>query len=1000
MKYTAVIVLIPLVICNALAQNSDGTVVEQFKENQDDVMSILNLPNDTVYLNPPPFDYAEALAKSLLFYEAQRSGRLPDNQRVKWRGDSALDDGLDDVGIDLSGGYYDGGGYVKYGYTMAYTATVLSWGVIRYRRAYEILGQLDYVLAAIKWATDYFIKCHPKEDVFYGQVGDKSTDNAYFGRPETMNYKRRAYSITKDRPGSDLAGETAAAMAAAAIVFEPTSPAYAEKLLAHAKELYEFAITDKGIYSTSITAAREAYQSDKYVDDLAWAGAWLYKTTGDKSYLTEAEIYYGRGKLKNLATEFSWRDKRAGVQILLAELTKKPTYRTSAKWFCDYAQKEKINNFNSQSKHTPRGLLYVQEWGSLRYSANTAMICLMAADLGLKEKGNYRVFARQQIGYILGRTGRSFVVGFGENPPTKIFHESSYCPSPPAECGDAFNEGTPNAHILYGALVGGPNSQDLFQDQRGNQQQSSVAIDYNAGFQSALAGLLDLDIFGPIHRPHIDKPGQITLDEVTLPPPTIPPTLAPVVGIDYRDAIKKSILFYEAQRSGVLPYPNRIPWRGDSAVHDGKNVGVELDGGYYDGPGYIKYTFPLCYTMTMLSWGLIEFQDAYKNTRTYKDALNTLQWGMNYITKAHIYRRDNNQPNTTLVAQVGDSYIEDTYWGSPENMDVERPVYSIRNDEAGTEVAAEMAAAFAAASMAFKGQDRLVSERYFNQSHYLYNFVVKKNLGVYSDTITDAQREYPSSGYIDELAWAATWLYQHTRSPFYFKEATGYYDQLPTDPKDFSWDNKTVGVQLLLGAAHTGSKDIAKFCDWLLTSARRTEGGLLFLNDKYPAKYAANAAFILIMAFKKFPKHRNARRWRDLGVQQIEYLLGNINDQSFMIGFGAKSPTQPYHKASSCPSMNETCGLGYKTLNVPNPHVLFGALVGGPDFGDEYQDLRTNENQNRVSLDANAGFQSALAGIQHLKINKQLGNSAASVTLCPTVFFAFLSVYLYFMINA
>ena len=60
--------------------------------------------------------------------------------------------------------------------------------------------------------------------------------------------------------GSDLAGETAAAMAAAAIVFEPTSPAYAEKLLAHAKELYEFAITDKGIYSTSITAAREAYQ--------------------------------------------------------------------------------------------------------------------------------------------------------------------------------------------------------------------------------------------------------------------------------------------------------------------------------------------------------------------------------------------------------------------------------------------------------------------------------------------------------------------------------------------------------------------------------------------------------------------------------------------------------------------------------------------------------------------------------------------------------------------
>ena len=53
------------------------------------------------------FDYAEALAKSMLFYEAQRSGKLPGNQRVKWRGDSGLDDGKD-TGYDLSGGYYDG----------------------------------------------------------------------------------------------------------------------------------------------------------------------------------------------------------------------------------------------------------------------------------------------------------------------------------------------------------------------------------------------------------------------------------------------------------------------------------------------------------------------------------------------------------------------------------------------------------------------------------------------------------------------------------------------------------------------------------------------------------------------------------------------------------------------------------------------------------------------------------------------------------------------------
>ena len=48
----------------------------------------------------------------MLFYEAQRSGKLPENQRVKWRGDSAMDDGKD-VGYDLTGGYYDGKGKKK-----------------------------------------------------------------------------------------------------------------------------------------------------------------------------------------------------------------------------------------------------------------------------------------------------------------------------------------------------------------------------------------------------------------------------------------------------------------------------------------------------------------------------------------------------------------------------------------------------------------------------------------------------------------------------------------------------------------------------------------------------------------------------------------------------------------------------------------------------------------------------------------------------------------------
>ena len=35
-------------------------------------------------------NYAEALQKAIYFYETQRSGTLPETNRVEWRGDSGL----------------------------------------------------------------------------------------------------------------------------------------------------------------------------------------------------------------------------------------------------------------------------------------------------------------------------------------------------------------------------------------------------------------------------------------------------------------------------------------------------------------------------------------------------------------------------------------------------------------------------------------------------------------------------------------------------------------------------------------------------------------------------------------------------------------------------------------------------------------------------------------------------------------------------------------------
>jgi hypothetical protein len=47
-------------------------------------------------------NFGEALKKVLFFYGAQRSGALPADNPVIWRGDSGLNDG-GDVGHDLTG---------------------------------------------------------------------------------------------------------------------------------------------------------------------------------------------------------------------------------------------------------------------------------------------------------------------------------------------------------------------------------------------------------------------------------------------------------------------------------------------------------------------------------------------------------------------------------------------------------------------------------------------------------------------------------------------------------------------------------------------------------------------------------------------------------------------------------------------------------------------------------------------------------------------------------
>ncbi|KAL0341268.1 UNVERIFIED_CONTAM: Endoglucanase 15 [Sesamum radiatum] len=430
-------------------------------------------------------DYGAALTKTLLFYEAQRSGKLPADQRIRWRGDSALSDGKS-AGIDLVGGYYDAGDNVKFGFPMAFTVTMLAWSVVEFGPQLQARNELSNALRSIKWGTDYLIKAHPEPNVLYGEVGDGGSDHACWQRPEDMTTPRTVYRIDEQHPGADLAGETAAAFASASIAFRKSNPSYSSELLNHAKQ-----------------------------DELLWAGAWLERATNDHTYL---EFIKGSSNSGGTRKMFSWDDKYAGAQLLIAKGIlegklsgegKLGEYKNNAEqYICNCIQKG-----NSNVARTNGGLLWFLEWDNLQYVTSSSFIITAYARIlaGTRTKTlrcaagevgprDLIAFARSQVDYILGSNPKkmSYMVGFGSNYPKQVHHRGASIvsikkDSRPVSCQAGFNEwfhkNGENPNVLEGAVVGGPDQRDEYRDARDNYQQAEPATANNAPLVGVLASL-------------------------------------------------------------------------------------------------------------------------------------------------------------------------------------------------------------------------------------------------------------------------------------------------------------------------------------------------------------------------------------------------------------------------------------------------------------------------------------------------------------------------------
>lgn len=70
------------------------------------------------------------------------------------------------------------------------------------------------------------------------EVGDPVQDHECWIRPENMKTPRNVLQIDKNAPGTEIAAETSAALAAASIVFRGVDHTYARRLLNKAKTVF------------------------------------------------------------------------------------------------------------------------------------------------------------------------------------------------------------------------------------------------------------------------------------------------------------------------------------------------------------------------------------------------------------------------------------------------------------------------------------------------------------------------------------------------------------------------------------------------------------------------------------------------------------------------------------------------------------------------------------------------------------------------------------------
>lgn len=474
--------------------------------------------------------------------------------------------------------------------------------------------------------------------------------------------------------------------------------------------------------------------------------------------------------------------------------------------------------------------------------------------------------------------------------------------------------------------------------------------------------------------------------------------------VDFARALQYSMYFYDANMCGTEVSENtEYSWRGDCHTYDAKvamnssatNLSesflkqykdildpdgdgfIDVSGGFHDAGDHVKFGMPENYAASTLGWGYYEFRDSYVKLGQDKHIETILRYFNDYLMKCTFL--DSNGDVIAHCYQVGDGDEDHKYWNAPEIDEMNRPAFFLTAEKPQTDYVASAAASLAVNYLNFKDTDPEYANKSLEYAKALFKFAQTHEKQL-SDNSDGPKVYYNSSKWEDDYCWAAAWLYKITEDHKYLEEIFPYYDYYAAPCYVHCWNDVWNGVQCILGeitkeqypnfikeykeAAGKSPYEemdcwasVAKAVDTYMSGGigKTTAGGFFWL-DKWGSARYNTAAQLSALVYDKYNNNGEPSKYSDWAKSQMEYIMGNNPmGRSYIVGYNENSAKFPHHRAAS--------GLTKAEDTDEHRYVLYGALVGGPDDNDNHSDTTADWVLNEVTIDYNAAFVGACAGL-------------------------------------